>query len=88
MEIKKGEIYEHFKRQFLSEEQLSLDKNAYRYEIVALALHTETDEELVIYKALYGDGTVFARPKEMFLSSVDREKYPTALAKTRFSKVK
>lgn len=61
-EILKNRKYRHFK----GKEYLVLD----------VALHTETEEELVIYRALYGKCKLYARPKEIFLSKVDKEKYP------------
>lgn len=80
-----GDIAQHFKREMLSDEERKTNK--YLYEIIGVALHSETCEPMMIYKALYDDGGMFARPLEMFLSEVDRGNYPDVKQKYRFEKV-
>lgn len=54
------------------------------YRIIGVVEHTETGEALVIYKAMYGEYKKYARPVDMFLSPVDKEKYPEAKQDYRF----
>ena len=70
MEVKINGIYKHFKGDY--------------YLVLDVATHTETKEELVIYRALYGDTKLYARHKDMFLSKVDQEKYPNVAQEYRF----
>ncbi len=41
------------------------------YEVIGIALHSETLEELVIYKSIDNDKKIWARPKSMFLENVE-----------------
>lgn len=78
-----GDIVRHFKREWVSSET-----SEYLYKVLAFAQHTETGERLVIYQALYSPFKVCARPYAMFMSEVDREKYPDVKQQYRFEKVK
>ena len=57
-----------------------------RYEILYFAKSSETQEDLVVYRALYGEHGVWVRPKDMFFSPVDREKYPDVKQQYRFER--
>lgn len=81
-----GDIVRHFKRETLGEEELKANK--YLYEIVGVAVHSETREELMVYRALYDDGRLYVRPLEMFMEETDHVKYPGIRQKYRFEKVK
>ena len=69
-ELKINRIYKHFKGDY--------------YLVVDIAKYSETNEDVVIYRKLYDDGSLWVRPKVMFLSEVDHEKYPEVTQKYRF----
>ena len=56
--MKKG-VYRHFKGNL--------------YEVIAVAKHSETLEEMVVYKALYGNGDVWVRPISMWDEEIERD---------------
>jgi len=63
-------VYRHFKGDYYLVEDIAKD--------------CETEEDLVIYRKLYGDGSLWVRKMEDFLSEVDHEKYPDVTQKYRF----
>ena len=69
-ELKIKGIYRHFKGDY--------------YLVEDIVKYSETKEEMVLYRQLYGENTLWVRPKEMFLSEVDHEKYPNVIQKYRF----
>ena len=58
MEIKKGR-YKHFKGN--------------EYEVIDIARHSETMEEMVVYRALYGEKGLWVRPAAMWNETVKRD---------------
>lgn len=68
--IKINGIYRHFKGDY--------------YLVLAKAINSETLEEYVIYRALYGNNDLWIRPLTLFLSEVDHKKYPNVKGKYKF----
>ena len=69
-ELKIKGIYKHFKGDYYLVEDIAKD--------------SETLQEVVVYRKLYEDGALWVRPKEIFLSEVDHEKYPNVKQQYRF----
>ena len=69
-ELKINGIYRHFKGDY--------------YIVLDIANCSETKNKYVVYRQLYGEGSLWIRPIEMFLSEVDRKKYPDVEQKYRF----
>ena len=70
MELKIKGVYKHFKGDY--------------YLVEDVATHSETKEKYVVYRGLYGDNNLYIRPYEMFISKVDKNKYPNVEQEYRF----
>lgn len=70
MEVKIKNVYRHFKGDY--------------YFVEDVAIHSETREKYVVYRALYGDNSLYVRPYDMFISPVDKVKYPDVKQNYRF----
>ena len=66
----KGKIFRHFKGDL--------------YLVEDFVKHSETQETMVLYRALYGECGLFVRPYDMFIEKVDKVKYPNVKQEYRF----
>lgn len=70
MEVITKGIYKHFKGDY--------------YLVEDIAINTENSKKMVIYRALYGDRVLYVRDYDMFVSKVDKKKYPNIEQEYRF----
>lgn len=84
--LKNGDIVRHFKFETLTADEKKSLK--FTYVIITQAVHTETLENMVVYKALYEPFTVFTRPADMFYAEVNNDKYPYIKQKYVFERTK
>jgi len=70
MELKLKGIYKHFKGDY--------------YLVEDVDIHSETNEKYVVYRQLYGESKLYIKPYDMFISKVDRNKYPDVKQQYRF----
>ena len=70
MKVIRNRVYKHFKGDY--------------YLVLDIVINSETNEKMVLYQSLYDDGVKYVRPFNMFISKVDKEKYPNVLQEYRF----
>ncbi len=73
MSVETGKFYRHFKGGL--------------YQVLNIAKHCDTSEQLVVYQALYGTFEVYARPLESFCEMLSPEKYPDRIQQHRFEEI-
>ena len=72
-EFKENSVIKHFKGK--------------EYIFICKAFHSETGETFAVYRATYGDKRTYVRPYDMFISKVDKNKYPDCKQEYRFEVV-
>lgn len=102
LRVKPGDVVVHFKRELFDSSLKTINITTpyptygiYSYKVLGAAKHTETGELMMIYQALYDSrifhinyGEIFVRPFDMFMSKVDKKKYPDIKQKYRFELLK
>ena len=73
MDVLVGKVYRHFKGNL--------------YLVEGIAINSETEEKMVVYRALYDDCGLYVRPYNMFIEKTDKEKYPLVEQEYRFQLV-
>ena len=81
--FREGDYVKHFKRETINPVERP---KAYLYRIICFAQETETRNEVVVYQSVETED-IWVRPLDMFLSEVDREKYPDINQEYRFEKM-
>ena len=84
--LKPGTKVRHFKYETLN--HYEKERGLFTYEVIGVATHTENRSKLVIYKDLNNDGIIHARPIDLFLGKVDKEKFPNIRQENRFEIIK
>lgn len=72
--FKEGDIIRHFKRDMIDDDAKA--QNIYLYKVLAIAHHSETKEQMLVYQALYYPFGVCVRPLEMAMEEISPDKYP------------
>ena len=72
--FREGDIIRHFKRDMVSDEAKA--QNMYLYKVLAVGMHTETKERMLVYQALYYPFGVFIRPLDMAMEEISPDQYP------------
>lgn len=83
--MKKQQLAEQYKKEMVGFRYRHFKGGVYL--VTDIAVHSESDDLMVIYKSFDNTAYVWARPLEMFLSEVDHEKYPEVEQKMRFEKM-
>lgn len=73
MDVKVGKVYRHYKGNL--------------YLVEGIATHSENEEKMVVYRALYGDCTLYVRPYDLFTEKLDKIKYFDVKQEYRFQLV-